>query len=453
MIFFDLYHNGGYFPVKFKKVHMYGPDIKAYLNNQTTNLILKDKVNCHCILNLQGKIEACFSLMEENSESYFAYLEDYQLKSFIERIEKYKVIEDFEIKHEDYSGFINFGTPNLDLINFNYYGLDVLLSDKKLEGSKELEKSYIDTLLGIDHQELGKLYNETRYLDFTYNRNKGCFLGQEVVSKIDVNRKAARFPVLLKNNDDLKIAHLKREQRVNGKKVNGYDVFTYPVFDLTKNEISEEYYDRALNLFTHKEEVSRAIEYLEISLKYNSKNEDAMESLGVMYSKEEKFQDAISCMHNLLEMNPESVMAHTNLSYFYMKIGDIEKAEEEKSKATLQQFKDLGKENEKNNEWEKKKSMFEQVLEIDEFDELANFGLGEYYFLKNELMESLSFFDKVLFKNKKHSVSYLGKARVLKKLGEIEKLRETLFLGIDIASKNGDFKPANEMQALLNEIE
>ncbi len=134
-----------------------------------------------------------------------------------------------------------------------------------------------------------------KYVDF----NKGCFPGQEPLAKF--------------KNIGLK----KREER------------------------SQTYLDEALDVFAKSEspsELDAAIELLRKALKENPRNEDAMESLGVMLAKQGKYQEAIMVMHQLEMTNPENIMAQTNLSIFYMKIGDKETAEEHKAKGTVLQF-------------------------------------------------------------------------------------------------------------------
>ena len=149
-----------------------------------------------------------------------------------------------------------------------------------------------DKLIQLESKYPGIL---EKYVDFT----KGCFPGQEPLSKF--------------KNIGLK----KREQR------------------------SQEYLDQALDIFAKSQspsELDPALELLRKALKDNPRNEDAMESLGVLLAKQEKFQEAIAVMHQLELMNPENQMAQMNLSIFYMKIGDKEKAEEHKAKGTVLQF-------------------------------------------------------------------------------------------------------------------
>ena len=47
-------------------------------------------------------------------------------------------------------------------------------------------------------------------------------------------------------------------------------------------------------------------------------------------------------MDDLLQVDPESIMAHTNKSLYLMKLGKIEEAEKEKDLATVKSFKKAG---------------------------------------------------------------------------------------------------------------
>ncbi len=447
MIFFDLFDRGLSFQFDCYKVIFSGNDCVEYLNNQTTNEI-KKVFNTHCLLDLQGKIQASFSLRKISDKEVEIYIEKKQYDHFAQRIDKYHIVEDFSYHKEECSLILNFG-KKIERENFCYKGMMVEISETPKFDLIELEK--INLYLGYDNEDHLALFNATRYLDCAYSRNKGCFLGQEIISKIDVHRKSAKFPVLFKNESGFELKRVSREHRVNEKKWDKGVIYTYPVLDLSKEDLSSLYYQRGLDNYINNEHILEAIDDLKISIHLNPSNEDALESLGVMYGKIEKYNEAIDLMNKLLEKNPDSIMAHTNLSFFYMHLGQIEKAEEEKSKATLKQFQVLGNENEANEEMERKRKMFEQVLEIDSKDELANFGMGEYYYNKEEFQKSLDFFKIVISENPKHSVSYLFLSKIYKKINSIL-LKETLLKGIEVASKNGDFKPANEMQALLNQF-
>ena len=144
-----------------------------------------------------------------------------------------------------------------------------------------------------------------------------------------------------------------------------------------------------------------------------------------------------------------------------MKMGNIETAEDFKSQATFLNFELLGDEAEvkrkekelaakKLAERDRREGMFLQVLEMDSEDSMANNGMGEIKFEKAEYEKAKIYFKNAINGNSKYSVAYLGLAKCLYHLEEKEELKTTLKKGIEIASKNGDLMPANEMQTLLN---
>ena len=70
---------------------------------------------------------------------------------------------------------------------------------------------------------------------------------------------------------------------------------------------------------------------------------EAYEGLDMVHNRQGEIDKAIACMGRLLEKDPKSIMAHSNLSVFYMKKGMKEKAEEEKALATVLRFEHMGK--------------------------------------------------------------------------------------------------------------
>ena len=70
---------------------------------------------------------------------------------------------------------------------------------------------------------------------------------------------------------------------------------------------------------------------------------ESYEGLAIVLSREGLFDEAIEVMKKLLEQDPQSMMAHTNLSVFYMHKGMKEVAEEWKAKATVLGFSQFKK--------------------------------------------------------------------------------------------------------------
>ncbi|MEX0797995.1 MAG: tetratricopeptide repeat protein, partial [Bacteriovoracaceae bacterium] len=103
-------------------------------------------------------------------------------------------------------------------------------------------------------------------------------------------------------------------------------------------------------------------------------------------------------------------------------------------------------------EIEKRESMFRQVLEIDPEDTLANYGLGEIEYLKENYAKSIAHLQTAISSQKNYSVAWLQLAKSFIALRREEEAKATLQEGIAIAGKNGDLMPANEMQRLLSEL-
>ena len=151
----------------------------------------------------------------------------------------------------------------------------------------------------------------------------------------------------------LLFANLFREFRVEDRSVKvSFDdklsidgkVNFFPFFkDLTPKRKADTIYYRGLKLFQNNEE-EKALNLLRACLELNPFHSDALESIGVILGRQGHYEEAISFMDKLLEIDKDSVMAHTNKSLYFMKMGKIEEAEEEKSYAAVKSFAYYGKE-------------------------------------------------------------------------------------------------------------
>ena len=96
-------------------------------------------------------------------------------------------------------------------------------------------------------------------------------------------------------------------------------------------------YEKAVDLFSRglKEEAAEAFRRI---IEKEPLNADAYESLGMVYYKMGRLEEAIAWTEKLALLKPDHAMAHTNLSVFYMKKGDKERAEVEKAKAVVLNF-------------------------------------------------------------------------------------------------------------------
>lgn len=489
-----------------------GDDVKDYLQGQTTNdvsLLNLGSSQLSALLNVQGKIVSVFNLLFDHNG--YKILVDQSLSSLTEdRLNQFLISEDVTIEKTSMSGLAVFGflaAEELRQAGFSscyvtlwgepcYFFHDITADNKvRIDLLTENEIQWIKSSHGwIDINQFNSskyFINETRLIDLAVSKEKGCYQGQEVVNKIRNNRGASYFPFVLNFNFDVDASYgeeflsfdrkagiflgklsscsyfvnLFRDFRVENLKLNilfndqTYQtvVSSYPLVGENFDSKVDDIYHAAIELFLKDIDIdlSKSLLGLVISLKKNYS--DAYEMLGVIYGREGNYHQAIELMNHLLEIDPDSVLAHTNKSLFYMNLGEIEKAEEEKASATLKTFAYFGKESEEKNnrlkEQEENKAallrrmeMFKQVLEIDSDDTLANFGLAEIFFEMNNLILSEQHLNKVLMIDERYSSAYLLLGKIYIKEEKIEQAIEIWEKGIRIAAAKGEMMVANQIQ-------
>ncbi|MFT5314303.1 MAG: folate-binding protein YgfZ, partial [Candidatus Krumholzibacteriia bacterium] len=303
---------------------------------------------------------------------------------------------------------------------------------------------------------------------------KGCYLGQEVVARIrtygsvpealravvwrdvsfdqwselpnvgeafmtegdaKVGTWAGSFwsPVLQMSTS---LVFLNRENRTPGNELSvkvGSDVWIGDVAILplhmgaNATEKAIQLHDQALLKFTAGED-EQAVAMLEESLRLDPTRAEAFEALGVILGRLEKFHEAIDIFRRLEEVAPEESMVHTNLSLFYMQIGEKEEAEHQKSLATMKKF-GVGVDPKQAAEMAaqeriarqedagRKKVMFEEVLEIDPEDSLALMGMGQALATLDDNAGAAEFLQRALKQQDQNSPLYASYGRVLESLG------------------------------------
>jgi len=500
----DLVFSGGQFKLAAHQViSVKGEDAQSFLNNQTTNNVLKLENECfhlNSVLDLSAKIIGFFELLKVNQGQFYIVVHVDIAKAVVERLEKYLIAEDVEITDVSKSVYGIIGTQSVKKATSGWRGIyaeeEVVLNfgDSQLPevSSEQLHRLKVTSGYPVWNETIFdlELFNNTRLVDLAYDKDKGCFLGQETVAKIETRRGAAFKPVLLETDlsiesketltvDGKKIgktltstegyilASLNRESRIEalGLDIDSPSKFSATVRNLpiySRQEKASAYYYHGVELFQEGNE-AEAEKYILMSIEVDPSFEDPYESLGVLYGRQERYQEAIDYMRKLSELNQKSVMAHTNMSLYYMKIGEIEKAEDQKAQATIKQFEVLGdeadrkrrlqaEEQRKKEEIEKREGMFRQVLEIDPEDTLANYGLGEIELEKKKYPESIAHLEKAIEHKKNYSVAWLALGKAFMASGDKDRALETFKKGIQVAGKNGDLMPANEMQRLLGEL-
>ncbi len=217
---------------------------------------------------------------------------------------------------------------------------------------------------------------------------------------------------------------------------------------------SDSLYNEAFDLF-RAEKLPEAIQKLESLLQSNPSFEDAYEALAVLYSRAKRLDDAIEMAKKWIRLNPHALMAHTNLSRFYMEKGMIAEAEHEQGEARrLSWAAELKKKKIEMPKVDPKEKIarYQKVIELDPNDILGYYTLGDAYLENGMYREAVETFTRGLQIDPKHSSSYYGLGQAHQALGEVEKAKEVFKKGVAVASERGDVMPQRKMEARLRQL-
>lgn len=338
---------------------------------------------------------------------------------------------------------------------------------------------------------------------------KGCYLGQEVVARlkaygsvkqalmglvfgdIDINdwkigcglgvdgktigrgMSMVYSPMLERK---IALAYLNRDHRVPGTtlslQVEGHEgavqaeVRILPFYvSPSREEVAETLYHAALDLFQDDvdDTDASAIPMLKEAILLQPSFEDAYEVLGVILNRHHRVDEAIYYMNRLKELNPNCIMAHTNLSVFYLAKGMIEEAEVAKAQSAVLQIQHATDDRKAQemaaqertriqDEARERIEMFLEVLEIDPDDSVATFGLGKAYVQLSQYEEAIPHLLHATEVQKDFSAAYLDLGKCYEFLERLEEAQETYRMGIAIASRKGDLMPMREMERRLKSL-
>lgn len=338
--------------------------------------------------------------------------------------------------------------------------------------------------------------------------DKGCYLGQEVVARLKAYGSvktalmgvefdqefeaspALGVPILLDGKKigqvqshclsptldrTIALAYLDRDHRVPDSLLSvtiddqPYEVrvvvlpFINPP---SRTDRASALYENALALFEKdlNDEDESAIPLLREAILLNPSFEDAYEALGVILNRHHRIDEAIHYMKCLVRLNPNCMMAHSNLSVFYVAKGMIEEAEEEKAKAAvlgIQHASDERKakeiataERERiQQEAEERIGMFKEVLEIDPLDPVATFGLGKAYIQLQKFDDAIPHLEKAIEAQSDYSAAYLEMGKCHEFMERAEAASDCYREGIAVASRKGDLMPMREMERRIKALQ
>jgi len=351
--------------------------------------------------------------------------------------------------------------------------------------------------------------NETPLEETAVAYDKGCYLGQEVVARLKTYGSPKTALVGLVCSDPgaqlpavgtalhvgtarvgemrsstysptlqawIGLASLDREHRVPGARhtfrVEGGSDFETEVRALplvagkTRTDFATTLYHDALEHFEGdaNDEDDTAITLLKQAILLAPTFEDAYEALGVILHRHHRVDEAIQVMKFLAKLNPNCVMAHTNLSVFYVAKGMITEAEHEKALAQQLEFKleldaraaEKVAEAERariRHEAEERIGMFREVLEFDPEDPIATMGLGSAYIQLEAYADAIPHLETATRVKKDYSAAFLNLGKCHEFLGDRAAAIAAYHAGIEAASRKGDLMPLREMERRLRALE
>ena len=210
-------------------------------------------------------------------------------------------------------------------------------------------------------------------------------------------------------------------------------------------------------LHDHKNNLTEsACQKLRQAIQLNSDFEDGYEALAVILINQDKIAEAIEVIAVWLKINPDAVMAYTNLSRCLMRQGKIPEAEEAQAKAMTLGWRQAAglkpnAEPPKTDNLEKIER-YKQVIELDPSDVLGYFSLGNAYLdaYKKDLARQT--FEQAVKVDPEHSSSYFGLGQAWEALGDKQKAAEVYRQGITVADKKGDMMTQRKMESRLRTL-
>lgn len=219
---------------------------------------------------------------------------------------------------------------------------------------------------------------------------------------------------------------------------------------------ASERYQKALSDYQSSDNVSSVLAALESLILDFPIFEDSYEALSVIFYNLKRYDEAIATLKKWLRLNPNSIMAHTNLSRCYVAKGMILDAEHEQAEARRLTWKaELKAKKEKAPLIDSDEQIlrFKQVIELDPKDVLGYFSLGKVYFEAGKVRDAIDQLERGLRVDPEHSSSYLLLGQALEKFGDKLKAKEIYRQGIIAADRKGDMMNVKKMQAYLEALQ
>ena len=188
---------------------------------------------------------------------------------------------------------------------------------------------------------------------------------------------------------------------------------------------------------------------------------DSLEVLGMILSEQGDLERAIEVTEKLVGLAPTSIMAHANLSRYWMLKGDKETAEEWQAKArTLGWKEEIARKGEQAGTGATERPVDPDVVEKQEAmiadhpdDVMTRLALSRNYTKLVMPIKAVGHLREALKHDPKMSVLYLELGKALEAANLAADAVPVYESGIPVADKNGDLMPRNQMQTRLSSLE
>lgn len=227
-------------------------------------------------------------------------------------------------------------------------------------------------------------------------------------------------------------------------------------------EQAETLYRQGMEAFT-RDRYQEALGRFERAALMDPGRMDVFESMGICYERLGRLAEAEETMRGLTEMDPENVMAWTNLSRYLARAGRIEEAEKLKGRVTYLVWKkeagekEAARRNEEAAEERERRltermGLFRQVLDLDPEDVVANFGLGKILLDLERYRDAVPHFERAVAGQKDYSMAFNHLGTCLMRLDRLDEAAAVFRQGIAAATRKGDLVPKRDMTRKLEAI-
>ncbi|MBP9865697.1 MAG: tetratricopeptide repeat protein [Candidatus Omnitrophica bacterium] len=184
--------------------------------------------------------------------------------------------------------------------------------------------------------------------------------------------------------------------------------------------------------------------------------EDALEALAVLLFNVKHYDESITVIRRWIKINPNAIMAQTNLSRCYVAKGMILEAENAQAEARRLSWKselETKKKDMPAPDFEDRITRYKKVIGYDPKDVLGYFSLGSVYLEASRFRDAADVFEKGIEVDPTHSASYLNWGIAVQGLGDKIKAQKIWLNGIEAAKARGDMLTEKKMESHLRALE